>query len=217
MLRDLADIRHREGQSDDQIAEYLEATLDEVRSWIQEANAQRIKLGDPFPNYCAVDGQYIPPGIERERQGDRYYHVECARRFMSGAKHIGMGFRRQSYARAREDLIAVETGCHQQLAQGGVFKLPVHDKQGRGEGRKRRDRFRGSCVAPESPGSRDAAPLEGAGSVPGRFRQNRAGKGMGDGGSTGEKGSAPWRSQPTSSTFLRIRRSRRILKRLSAF
>ena len=31
---------------------------------------------------------------------------------------------------AREDLIAVETMRHQQLAQGGVLKLPVHDQQG---------------------------------------------------------------------------------------
>jgi transposase-like protein len=33
--------------------------------------------------------------------------------------------------RAREDLIAVETMRHQQLAQGGVLKLPVHDQHGR--------------------------------------------------------------------------------------
>jgi hypothetical protein len=33
--------------------------------------------------------------------------------------------------RAREDEIAVETMLHKQLAQGGVFRLPVYDQQGR--------------------------------------------------------------------------------------
>jgi hypothetical protein len=84
MLRDLADIRKGEGQSVDQIAEYLDATPDEVKSWLQEASVKRQKLEDPFPHYCAVDSQYIPPGTEYVRQGDRYYHVECLRRFMSG-------------------------------------------------------------------------------------------------------------------------------------
>jgi phage terminase large subunit len=84
MLRDLADIRNREGQSVDQIAEYLDATPDEVKSWLHEASVKRQKLEDPFPHHCAVDGQYIPPGTEYVRQGDRYYHVECLRRFMSG-------------------------------------------------------------------------------------------------------------------------------------
>jgi transposase-like protein len=37
----------------------------------------------------------------------------------------------KNLTRAREDLIAVETMLHQQLAQGGVVKLPVHDQQGR--------------------------------------------------------------------------------------
>jgi transposase len=36
----------------------------------------------------------------------------------------------QNLMRAREDLIAVETMRHKQLAQGGVLKLPVHDQQG---------------------------------------------------------------------------------------
>jgi hypothetical protein len=84
MLRDLADIKNREGQSVDQIAQYLDATSDEVRGWIQEENAKRLKLEDPFPHYCAIDGEYIPIGTEYIRQGDRYYHVDCLRRFMSG-------------------------------------------------------------------------------------------------------------------------------------
>jgi hypothetical protein len=36
---------------------------------------------------------------------------------------------RQSHARARED-IAADTLYHKQLAHGGVFKLPIHDKDG---------------------------------------------------------------------------------------
>jgi hypothetical protein len=55
MLRDLADIRNCEGQSVDQIAEYLDVTPEEVRSWLQEASVKRHKLEDPFPHYCAID------------------------------------------------------------------------------------------------------------------------------------------------------------------
>jgi hypothetical protein len=84
MLRDLADIHNREGRSIDEIAEQLEAEPDEVRTWLQQAAAKRHILEDPFPHYCALDGQYIPPGTEHVRQVDRYYHVECARKLMSG-------------------------------------------------------------------------------------------------------------------------------------
>ena len=84
MLRELADIKNREGQSVEEIAEYLEAEDEEVKTWIREAAVKRYIPDDPFPNYCALDGQYIPPGTEYVRQMDRYYHVECARKFMSG-------------------------------------------------------------------------------------------------------------------------------------
>ena len=66
------------------IAEDLLATPDEVKGWLQRATAIRIKLDDPFPHYCAIDGQYIPIGTPYVKQGDRYYHVECAWKFMSG-------------------------------------------------------------------------------------------------------------------------------------
>jgi hypothetical protein len=84
ILRELAEIEHCQKRSIEQIADYLEAEPDEVRTWLQEATAKRHILEDPFPHYCAVDGEYIPPGVEYVRQGDRYYHVECFRRFMSG-------------------------------------------------------------------------------------------------------------------------------------
>jgi hypothetical protein len=85
MLRDLADIKHREGESVEKIAESLEATTDEVRTWLQEAVAKRQIVEDPFPNYCCEDGQVIPLGTPYIRSMDRYYHEACARKAMFGS------------------------------------------------------------------------------------------------------------------------------------
>ena len=84
MLRDLADIENRKGAASRRSQSTSSTEPDEVRTWLEQVAAKRHILQDPFPHYCAIDGQYIPPGIEYVRQGDRYYHVECLRKFMSG-------------------------------------------------------------------------------------------------------------------------------------
>jgi hypothetical protein len=85
MLRDLANIEHRQGVPVEKIANSLEATPDEVRAWLQEPVAQRQIVEDPFPNYCSEDGQLIPPGTPYIRSMDRYYHEACARKAMFGS------------------------------------------------------------------------------------------------------------------------------------
>ena len=85
MLRDLANIEHRQGVPVEKIADSLEATPDEVRAWLQEPVAQRQIVEDPFPNYCSEDGQLIPPGTPYIRSMDRYYHEACARKAMFGS------------------------------------------------------------------------------------------------------------------------------------
>jgi hypothetical protein len=85
MLRDLADIKSREGETIEKIAESLQATTDEVKTWLQEAVATRHIVEDPFPIYCAADGQRIPLGTPYMRIMDRYYHVECAKKAMFGS------------------------------------------------------------------------------------------------------------------------------------
>jgi hypothetical protein len=85
MLRDLADVKSRAGETIEKIAESLEATTDEVRTWLQEAAAKRHIVEDPFPIYCFADGQLIPIGTPYTRSMDRYYHVACARKAMFGS------------------------------------------------------------------------------------------------------------------------------------
>ncbi len=73
-------MKNRQGQPLEKIAESLEATTDEVRSWLQEAAAERQIVEDPFPKFCHIDGERIPLGTPYTREMDRYYHVECARK-----------------------------------------------------------------------------------------------------------------------------------------
>ena len=84
ILRDLAEVGYRKGEPIERIADDLEATIDEVKMWIQEAATVRLAAEDPFPKYCASDGQRIPIGTPYTREMDRYYHEACARKRMCG-------------------------------------------------------------------------------------------------------------------------------------
>ncbi len=83
MLRDLAVDRHQKGQSVEIIADYLEATDEEVQTWLQGAVARQISQ-DPFSETCTFCHEGIPTGTEFTRQMDRYYHVACFRNVTFG-------------------------------------------------------------------------------------------------------------------------------------
>jgi phage terminase large subunit len=86
MLRELADVYHRDGMSEEQIAGKLDATVCEVRGW-QRENAKREREAYGIPRkvcaYAHCSGE-IEFGTPYTRQRDLHYHVECARKAMFG-------------------------------------------------------------------------------------------------------------------------------------
>jgi hypothetical protein len=87
ILRDRVIQRHREGLTEEAIAEKLEVTIDEVRSWLQEEASQRNKPApSPFRKLCALCGIYIEDNVLYTKLiSSRFCHVKCARNEMFGS------------------------------------------------------------------------------------------------------------------------------------
>ena len=76
MLRELAVCEHRKGRGVGAIAEYLDATDDEVQTWLKAASERTY---DPFAKTCTGCNGSIPTGTPYTREMDRYYHEDCYR------------------------------------------------------------------------------------------------------------------------------------------
>ena len=82
MLKDLPAIYLEQGMSKEEIAEKLDATMEEVDAWSKQSAASQV----PFwpRNKCAVCGKYEELGEHWARSRGLYYHQACYRKFMSG-------------------------------------------------------------------------------------------------------------------------------------
>jgi hypothetical protein len=84
-LADFAWNRREKGQSLEQIALGLEATLDEVKEWLAAVEtAHRRPARSPFNYRCDFCGQPIGDDIPARREGSIYFHEDCAKKKMAG-------------------------------------------------------------------------------------------------------------------------------------
>jgi hypothetical protein len=81
----LAGIYHREGWSEEAIADKLEATPEEVNSWIREAaEREAARNRSRFEPDCAGCHQIIEINTGRSSIMGKVYHDKCARKAMFG-------------------------------------------------------------------------------------------------------------------------------------
>jgi hypothetical protein len=85
MDQDLAGTYHREGRSAEAIADDLEATVEEVKSWIREAaEREAARNRSRFEPDCAGCHQIIDINAARASYMGHVYHEHCARRATFG-------------------------------------------------------------------------------------------------------------------------------------